>query len=323
MERSAPPIIKPNISFQIQLPNEWDPNLAERNFGVTAVVEATKCNPGWIENCKNMDHVIVPSEFSKKVLVNSGAESENISVIPESFISECLNDNDFSMSEIKTDFNFLLLGQLTGSQEDDRKNTYNTIATFCNTFKDNKEVGLIIKTNSGRNCAIDRRITRRNLSNLINQVRDGQYPKVYLIHGALSESEISGLYKNKKVKALLSGTRGEGFGLPMLEAAACNLPVIATNWSAHCEFLNKGKWLSVSYNLKNIPDSRVDNNIWIQGSSWAEIDFRHLSERIYKFYKKGTSIPETWSSKLGKVIRQKYSQEAISELYDKFLRDHT
>ena len=41
---------KYDVSFQIQLPNEWNPELAKTNIGVTAGVETDRCNPEWIKN---------------------------------------------------------------------------------------------------------------------------------------------------------------------------------------------------------------------------------------------------------------------------------
>ena len=68
MEASTPLKLKPDVSFQIMLPNEWNPALAKKNFGVSAVVETDRCNPDWVVACQRMDHVIVPSEFAKRCL---------------------------------------------------------------------------------------------------------------------------------------------------------------------------------------------------------------------------------------------------------------
>ena len=57
-----------DISFQVQLPDEWDEKLAKKNIGVTAAVETDKCNPDWLNHCNKMDRVIVPSTFTKNVL---------------------------------------------------------------------------------------------------------------------------------------------------------------------------------------------------------------------------------------------------------------
>ncbi len=79
------------------------------------------------------------------------------------------------------------------------------------------------------------------------------------------------VYHNPKIKGLVAPTRGEGFGLPLLEASVARLPVLATNWSAHKDFLNQGNWVKFEYDLKEIPDSKKDGQIFVPGSKWAEV----------------------------------------------------
>ena len=75
---------KYDVSFQVQLPNEWDSNMAAYNVGITAGVETDRCNPAWIQNCKQMDQVIVPSSHTKMSFERNGI-IENMSIIPEAF----------------------------------------------------------------------------------------------------------------------------------------------------------------------------------------------------------------------------------------------
>ena len=50
-----------DITFQVQLPDEWDPSLGKKNIGITAAVETDRCNPKWVSACNVMDEVVVPS----------------------------------------------------------------------------------------------------------------------------------------------------------------------------------------------------------------------------------------------------------------------
>ena len=59
MDRSSPPPAQADFSFQIQLPDEWDPSLAKKNIGISAVVETDRCNPDWVLACNKMSAVIV------------------------------------------------------------------------------------------------------------------------------------------------------------------------------------------------------------------------------------------------------------------------
>jgi len=310
----------PDISFQIQLPNEWDSSAAKKNIGVTAAVETDRCNPEWVSHCASMDHVVVPSEFTKKVLTNTGHSGENLSVITECYYDHCTSDMkhlDF-LSDIPTKFNFLLFGQVTGSPENDRKNTFNAVKWFCEEFQ-GKQVGLIIKTNMGTNSIMDRRATHAALKQFLDNIHtEKQKPRIYLLHGYLSPGEVASLYQSDRVRCLISTTRGEGFGLPLLEAAAAKLPVIATNWSGHLDFLNRGKWLPVEYSLQQIPKSRIDGQIFVEGSQWAEPDEKSFKLRLKKFYKSG-GVPSAWTEKMAQEMQSHHSFEKVCELYDSLI----
>ena len=307
-----------DISFQVQLPNEWDPQVANFNVGITASVETDRCNPEWIKCIKAMDTVVVPSNHAKMSILNVDDTVENLVVIPEAFPDEINSDGtaNFLEESIVTPFNLLIFGQLTGNHpENDRKNIFHTIRLLCSAFAGNPNVGIIIKTNSGKSTKIDRQITRSLLHSVLQQIRPGPYPKFYFLHGNLNDSEVAGLYSHPKVNALVSLTRGEGFGLPILEAAASGLPVIATGWSAYLDFMDHGRFIKIDYDLVDIPKSRVDNTIFMAGAKWAEANEADFCEKIIKFYKKH-DIPKTWAVDLAKTIKKKYSFSTISQLYD-------
>ena len=314
MEASSPLKSKPDYSFQIMLPNEWSPTLAKKNFGVSAVVEADKCNPNWVVACRRMDHVIVPSEFAKRCLVNTGLKSKRVTVIPESFMDACLEEPIDLDLPLETPNNYLVFGQISGDYETDRKNTGITLALLCDLFKNSPDTGIIIKTNTSGNSTVDRFTTRKKIEQVLKQVRSGPFPKVYFLHGYLNEKEVSSLYKHPKVKGLISLTHGEGFGLPLLEAAACGLPVCATNWSAHTEFLNLGAWTKIAGRVEPIPERKADTNIWMSGSCWANIDVPLAKETIREFV--FTQKPPT--DKLKKAVQNRYSFDKISKGYDSF-----
>ncbi len=305
-----------DVSYQIQLPNEWDADIATKNVGVTAAVETDICHPSWVSCCNKMDSVVVPSQFTKKTLKRSGEVVTPIQVIPESFIEEIVTEKHALDVEFSTGFNFLLFGMLTGhNPNSDRKNLFYTIKWLLEEFKDCPDVGIVLKTSKGRGTKIDRKVTENIIHQIIKEVRVGPYPKIHFLHGSMTSSEVASIYRHPQIKALVSLTRGEGYGLPILEAAASDLPVVATNWSGHLDFMNKGKFVSIDYDMTPIHESRIDGRIFIEGSRWAnpiEKDAKKKMRKLYESYK----IPKQWAKSLGKTLRSSLTHDDVCAFWD-------
>lgn len=317
IDRSISDDSKFDISFQVQLPNEWDTSRADYNIGVTAGVETDISNPIWSNtHVMKMDKVIVPSQHTKNSLSNSYDPAKSkIEVVPEAFYDELTSEKEEVNFNFKTKVNFLTVGMLTGERpETDRKNLFYLVKWFMEVFDNDPDVGLIIKTSRGRNHAIDKKYTQKLLQKLVQEISPSSFPRIYLLHGDMSRKTMNALYREKSVKAFVSMTRGEGFGLPHLEAAASGLPVIATDWSAHTEFLNLGNWIKVNYELQPVHESRMDNEIFFSGQKWAQPLEKDFKEKISKF-RKSHELYLPHAVELSKLIQEKYCWQEIKKRY--------
>jgi glycosyltransferase involved in cell wall biosynthesis len=211
------------------------------------------------------------------------------------------------------------LGQITGPDSStDRKNTYDTVKWFLEAFA-NKPYGLVLKTNSGTNCKLDRHVTAKKLKTLINAIRPTNCKaKVYLLHGRMKQEEVAALYKHEKINALVSATRGEGFGLPLLEAAASGLPVIATNWSGHKDFLDLGEWTKIKKTLIEVPPQRIDGKIFVPGAKWAQPNRTDFVKKINYFIKNEEETRKKAQLLRDRVV-EKFSFASIAKDYDRVL----
>lgn len=325
-----------DLAIHIQLPNEWNTAFAKKNIGVSAYVETDMCSKKWIDKTLSMDLVVVPSKFTKDIVINSSSDDhqrklldKKINVVAEYYHynfdkeekNKCLNLNRL-LGDIKTKFNYLTVGQLTSESEDcDRKNLVETLRYFCNHFKDNEDVGLILKTSIGRSTTRDKDKTKDIFSSIIKQIKgNSEYPKVYIMHGDLSIDELYTLYSHDKVNFYLTLTKGEGYGLPLLESARCGLPIIATNWSGHLDFLEKD-FLEVDYDLISIPDEKIDNNIFVKNSKWAKVKKSSVINQLEHSYKNHAKIKEK-SRDLSKNIIEKFCKKEICKKYDKIFKEY-
>ena len=212
---------------------------------------------------------------------------------------------------LEHDFNYLAI-----SQWGPRKNFDNLINWFVEENFD-QEVGLVLKTSIQNNSIIDREHTENKLKSILSNHGDMKC-KVYLLHGDLTESQMTSLYQNKKIKCLISTTHGEGFGLPLFEAAYNGMPVIVSGWSGQCDFLympqKKGKdkpmFLSVEYELKNVQAQAVWDGVIQADSQWAfpkEASFKRRLREVRTEHKRF----ERNAKKLQKYLVKEFTEEKM------------
>lgn len=318
-----------DISFQIQLPHEWDNNIARFNVGISAGVETTKCSDEWANLHRNkMDLIIMPSKFAKSTLERGSNSKENtpIVVLPEAYFEELTHDAESDpLQELTTEKNLLVVGTLTSDHPSlDRKNLVTNIAWFLKTFK-TKNVGLIVKTSKGRDTAIDRELVRKMMKQVRKSILGNETTKckIYLLHGPMTREEMRDLYQSPKLCGLVSTTRGEGFGLPLLEAAVSGLPIVATDWSAHTEYLTGPSFLRSHYDLNTIPNERIDGKIFVQGAKWAEAregNFSRKMKQLVNESEKYKSAAKNLSEKLRETHSLANLQSTFGEIITEYIK---
>jgi glycosyltransferase involved in cell wall biosynthesis len=235
-----------------------------------------------------MDLVITTSQFSKNVLLstvyNETEKGTNrvlgkIQVTkPIEVLFEGVNDKIYSdkLSQfdlnIKEDFCFLFVGHwLKGIVGQDRKDVAMLIKTFASTFNnDTNSPALILKTSSATFSVKERENMRMKIRDLVMDIPNP--PSIYLLFGELTDNEMSGLYNHPKVKSMVSFTKGEGFGRPLLEFSMTGKPLVVSNWSGHKDFLPENMSTFLIGQLNDVHDSAIDNFI-IKDSKWFTVDY--------------------------------------------------
>tara|TARA_R100000664_G_C2759934_1_gene150387 strand:- start:10935 stop:12191 length:1257 start_codon:yes stop_codon:yes gene_type:complete len=271
-----------DMSLQVTIPNEFE-KIAPVNIGYTAGIETTKVAPQWIDKCNAMvDKVIVVSEHSRKVFENTtyqiqdnaGNTLPNWGVsVPVQSIAYATRDLEAESLDLEftTTKNFL-----TVAQWGPRKNLENTIGWFVQEFRDEEDVGLVVKTTTANDSQMDYMHTLKRLESLLSHL--GEYKcKVYLVHGELPPGGLVWLYRHPTMKALINIGHGEGYGLPLFEAAQCGLPLITLTWSGQLDFIckpnKKNKQvphvIKVDYDVAKIQPSAVWPGVLQEDSMWA------------------------------------------------------
>ena len=331
---------QPDLFVQLSVPNEFQP-IGKYNIGITAGIETTICSGHWIEGINRMSLVIVPSNHAKNVFQNTVFDKldnrtrqkvgEVRCTTPIEVLFEGLNTDIFKktsdipstikeqLDSIPEQFCYLYCGHwLNGDLGHDRKDTGMTIKTFLETFKNTgktKRPALVMKTSSATFSVVDREMMLHNIDRIRSEYGDS-CPNIYLLHGDLTPEEMNGLYNHSKIKAMVSFTKGEGFGRPLLEFSVTGKPVIASNWSGHIDFLKNS--ILLPGEVKPVHKSAQWKEVIMEGAQWFYVNYGYASKvlkEVFKNYKK--FIPE--GRKQARLSREEFSLDNMTVVFEEIL----
>jgi hypothetical protein len=329
----------------VSIPNEFQP-IGKYNIGITAGIEATVCPPQWIEGLNRMDVNIVPSEHSKLVFTRSefiknGPNNQPVGFLklekPMEIIFEGADTNVYkklepmqidigilqTLDEIKEDFVYLFVGHwLQGSLGNDRKDVGMTIKLFLDTFKNKKDApALLLKTSGATFSVIDREEILKKISAIKSTYPTTDVlPNIYLLHGQLTDDEMNSLYNHPKIRCMVSLTKGEGYGRPLLEFSLTGKPIIASAWSGHVDFLDKEMSILLPGELKDV-DASALNDFFIKGAKWFTVDYNVVPIAYTKMkeeYNKYLAL----SKKLMYLNKNTFSHKAMTEKFKYFFEKY-
>ena len=231
---------------------------------VYTLFETDRLPVPWESELKEMDGVFTFSNFNKDAWVKtSGLSEDKVHVLPWGTSKEFNTNGPRANILNKKGFTFMTNGDFT-----ERKNFEVLVEAYTKEFKPNEDVCLLFKTHFGGFTANDRKMLLNRLKTLSTAWVENP-PKIVFYGDKIPTVDMANLYRACDCFVLPS--RGEGLGLPIIEAMACGLPIIATNWSALPELGFKGHLIShtleqidsISY-IKKCPDAL--NHNWASAS---------------------------------------------------------
>lgn len=330
-----------DMSIQVTIPNEWE-NIAPINVGYTAGIECDRVSPVWIEKGNMMNKIITISKHSmdsyKGTQYQLATKQDPNKVIGNlqlstdiDYVSYCARNFEKSSESLElgitTSFNFMTI-----SQFGPRKDLENLLISFLEKYKDNPDVGLVVKTHILNTSVLDKHRLKNTLKPLMKKYKDKKC-KVYFLHGELSDSQMNSLYQREDIHAYVTSTHGEGYGLPIFEAVCNGMPVIAPDFSGHVDFLyanvkekkkvkgktkikekNKALFCKIPHELRPIQKEAVWKGVLEEGSKWAYCSQSGIASSMEKV-RSNYGMYKKWATELKSHVLEDFSQE---KMYSKF-----
>jgi GT2 family glycosyltransferase len=272
-------------------------NRGRRKVGFT-MLEVDGFPSEWVRQANRMDEVWVPSEFNRQGFVASGVKRP-IRRIPLGVDPNYFHPGIQGVPNGNGEFVFL-----SNFEWGERKEPWLLLRVFNDEFTAREPVRLVCKIiNKDPQVHV-----RQEIANLRLKESGGKISFVF--NREFPYYQLGSFYRS--ADCYVSAGRGEGWDMPLMEAMACGLPSIATDWGAHTEFVHEG----IAYPLRvkgTIP--AVAKCPYYQGFSWADPDPEHLRfllrdvyENREAAYRRGAAAAQemaqrwTWEHSAEKII---------------------
>jgi len=240
-------------------------NSGRYRIGYT-MLEVNGIPADWVHLCNALDEVWVPSTFNAETFRASGVTSP-IYVMPLGVNANYFNPRirAFRPSPRYTFLSVFEWGE--------RKAPEILLRAYARAFKAEDDVLLILKV-FNRDPSVD---VKAQIAAL--DLPPGGAPVALLYNQEIPAHQLGSLYRS--VDCFVLPTRGEGWGMPILEAMACGVPVIATAWSAQTDFMNEAN--AYPLQVKKLIPAKAKCPYYT-GFCWAEADEDHLVQLMRHVY---------------------------------------
>jgi len=250
---------------------------------LNTVWETTRIPRRWLPHINKFDAVCVPSIQNKQALRRSGVKVP-VSVVPHGVNTAKFKPGNKKLPMPNAEGRFVFIS-IFGFQH--RKNPETLLRAYWEAFSAADNVLLVIKTNG-----YSSHETEGWIKNRIQRYKESlgirkKTAPIVVLGRRMSDEQLKGIYT--RGHAFVLPTRGEGVGLPFLESLSSGVPVIATGWGGHMDFLTPRNSFLVSYTLRNPAGSMNSKhaishnfrNLFAEkGQLWAEPDRISLKRQM-------------------------------------------
>ena len=225
------------------------------------VSETSRIPAVFLNALARADQVWVPTAWGRDILARSGFDPERLRVVPEGVDGARFRPPDRDGRRAR--FRFLCVGKW-----EERKGIADLVRTFCRAFRPQDPVELVLHAHNPYLPGFD---VRASLAKALA----GAESAPIRISDPLPLNELIRLMQASD--AFVLPTRGEAWGLPILEAMACGLPCIVTRHSGHLTYATDSNCFLIEVERMCPVDDPLLFGTGYDWGEWAQPDLDHLA----------------------------------------------
>lgn len=235
----------------------------------SVLFESDRLPESWVPALNAMDEIWVQTEFNFETFSRSGIDRSKIQKIPSGINPFIFNRNAYAKANLpnKKSFNFISIFEWTK-----RKGYDILLKAFLQEFTYREDVGLVmfVYRGSGTNAkdkeTASEKAARYALQQLGIDLRQSAH--VSIVESVFPNYSMPSIYA--AADAFILPSRGEGWGMPYMEAMAMEIPAIGTRWGGNTEFMNDNNSFLIDIEgLEPVDEEQVKDNMYYNGHQWA------------------------------------------------------
>ncbi len=278
--------------------------------------ECDRLPAGWVEACADVDELWVATRFVRDLFLDGGVPPDKVHVLPTGIDAARFAPDRVAPLPVPGRRRFVFLSTFDWTL---RKGWDVLVAAWGQTFGADEDVSLVLRTASRRQDEDpDKGITEV-------LARDGRaradVAPIIVLRQALSDEQMARLYRAADVFIL--PTRGEGLGLPFMEAMAAGVPVIATRWGGHLDVVDdETGWLVDITGLVPVdPAQTARSPFYTSSQRWAEPSVAHTAALLRHAFahpeevsQKGRAAREAITARWSPAVTARWVRERLAVL---------
>lgn len=234
--------------------------------------ETTKLPDSWFEPLREADRYWVPCVQAREMMIQNGFAADTIDVAPLGADVSVFHPDvapEPALADLEG-FKFIHVGRWQH-----RKGTADLLRAFDAEFAGDPNVRLILSCANPKRPDID-------IAKELRALDLGCLDQLTFLGAAISNERMAGVFT--AADAGVFPTRSDPWGLPISEAMACGLPVIATHYSGPADYMTADTGYPLAWRAEPcpwMPATMADGDYGL----WSEPDFtelRRLMRHIYE-----------------------------------------
>lgn len=224
---------------------------------------------------EKVDEIWTGSKANEQAIRKAGI-TKPIYIFPQSIDTDIENVEKFKIPG----FNGFLFYSIFEWTE--RKNPQALLKAYWNEFSANENVALLIKTHYKGKTKENKRFIDRSIRSFKSKLIIDKYPKSYIYTEFMDSDEMKRLHATGD--CFVSTHRGEGWGLPQVEAAIAGKPVISTAYSGCHEYFDNTNMRLMPYKMVPVKGMNDFNHFYKINQNWADISQKELRKAMREIF---------------------------------------